>query len=182
MRIISGKHKGRRIVAPKNLPIRPTTDLAKESLFNILNNYYDFDELKILDLFSGSGNISYEFASRGAKNIVSVDLDFGCINFIQQISDKLDLNIKSIKTDVFLFLEKNRAEYDIIFADPPYELGQEDFEKIPKLILKNKLLSQNGMLVVEHPTDINLELIEHFWFKRKYGGSVFSFFALEQSE
>jgi len=182
MRIISGNHKGRRIVAPKNLPIRPTTDLAKESLFNILNNYYDLDELKILDLFSGSGSISYEFASRGTKDITSVDIEAGCINFIQQTSYKLDLNIRVIKSNVFLFLEKNREQYDIIFADPPYKLSQEDFEKIPKTIFKNNLLLKNGTLVVEHSTDINLELVEYFWYKRKYGSSVFSFFALEQSD
>jgi len=182
MRIISGKHKGRRIVAPKKLPIRPTTDLAKESLFNILNNYYDFDQIKVLDLFTGSGNISYEFASRGTKDITSVDLDLGCINFIQQVSHKLDLTIKSIKTNVFSFLEKSRTQYDIIFADPPYEFNQEQLEQITKSVFKNKLLSERGMLVIEHSTDINLELVEHFWYKRKYGGSVFSFFTLDLSE
>jgi len=182
MRIISGKHKGRRIVAPKKLPIRPTTDLAKESLFNILNNYYDFDELKVLDLFAGSGNISYEFASRGTKDITSVDSDLGCTKFIQQTSDALDLNIKSVKTNVFLFLEKLQTQYDIIFADPPYEFSQEDFEKIPKLIFKNEILTQNGMLVIEHSSDTNFENLEHFWYKRKYGGSVFSFFTLDQPE
>jgi len=182
MRIISGKHKGRRIVAPKKLPIRPTTDLAKESLFNILNNYYDFDQIKVLDLFAGSGNISYEFASRGTKDITSVDSDLGCIKFIQQTSDALDLNIKSVKANVFLFLEKLRTQYDIIFADPPYELGIEDFEKIPKLIFKNDILTQNGMLVIEHSSEINLEDIGQFWNKRKYGSSFFSFFILDSFE
>jgi len=182
MRIISGKHKGRRIVAPKKLPIRPTTDLAKESLFNILNNYYDFELLKVLDLFAGSGSISFEFASRGTKDITSVDLDLGCTKFIQQTSDKLDLNIKSIKTNVFLFLEKNRVQYDIIFADPPYLLSQEDFDKIPKLIFLNNFLTKNGMLVIEHSSDTNFENIEQFWYNRRYGSSFFSFFTLNKPE
>ena len=120
MRIISGKHKGRRITAPKNLPVRPTTDMSKESLFNILNNHFNFNGLKVLDLFSGTGNISYEFASRGAGPITSVDGDMGCVNFIKKTATELDLDISAIKSDVFSFLERNKTTYDIIFADPPY--------------------------------------------------------------
>lgn len=182
MRIISGKYKGRRITAPKNLPIRPTTDLAKESLFNILNNFYHFDELKVLDLFSGSGSISYEFASRGSEDIISVDTDFGCIKFIKQTSDTFDFGINAIKSDVFSFLEKNKSEYDIIFADPPYNFTQEQFEKIPKLIFENELLAEDGMLIIEHSPHTNLEEIEYFSHSKKYGSSVFSFFIIEEGE
>jgi len=180
VRIISGKYKGRRITAPKNLPIRPTTDLAKESLFNILNNFYHFDELKVLDLFSGSGNISYEFASRGSEDITSVDTDFGCVRFIKQTSDAFDFSINAIKSDVFSFLEKTKSEYDVIFADPPYGFTQEQFEKIPKLIFENALLAEDGMLIIEHSTHTHIEDIECFSHSKKYGSSVFSFFIKEE--
>lgn len=182
MRIISGKYKGRRIQAPKNLPVRPTTDMAKESLFNILNNYFNFGGLKILDLFSGTGNVSYEFASRGAESIISVDGDFGCVNFIKKTASEFDMNITAIKSDVFKFLEKSKNTYDIIFADPPYGLEQKDFEKILDLIFENKLLDLEGMLIVEHSKFTNLEHKENFSFSKAYGGSIFSFFEFEQEE
>jgi 16S rRNA (guanine966-N2)-methyltransferase len=182
MRIISGKYKGRRIVAPKNLPVRPTTDMAKEALFNILNNYFNFSNLKILDLFSGTGNISYEFASRGADAIISVDADFGCVNFIKKTAKEFEMDITPIKSDVFKFLEKNKSEYDIIFADPPYGLEQKDFEKIVDLVFQNNLLSADGMMILEHSKFTNLEQKENFSFSKTYGGSVFSFFEFEQEE
>src|SRR6056300_484568 len=106
MRIMSGTFKGKRLQAPKQLPVRPTTDMAKEGLFNILNNRYYFDELKVLDLFSGTGNIAYEFASRGSLDITTVDGDYGCVKFIEKITKELDFPIKSVKMDAFLFLEK----------------------------------------------------------------------------
>jgi 16S rRNA (guanine966-N2)-methyltransferase len=182
VRIISGKYKGRRILAPKNLPIRPTTDLAKESLFNILNNYYHFDEVRVLDLFSGSGGISYEFGSRGCEDITSVDSDFGCIRFINQISDQFEMDIKTVKSDVFSFLEKNRSEYDVIFADPPYNFTQDKFEKIVELVFENELLAEEGMLIVEHSTHTNLEENENFSHSKKYGSSIFSFFIKEEED
>jgi len=182
MRIISGKYKGRRITAPKNLPIRPTTDLAKESLFNILNNFYHFSELKVLDLFAGSGSISYEFGSRGSEDITSVDTDFGCIKFIKQTSDAFDFGINALKHDVFSFLEKNKSQYDVIFADPPYNLTQEQFEKIPNTIFENQLLAEDGMLIIEHSPHTNFEEVKHFSHSKKYGSSVFSFFIIEQDE
>lgn len=182
MRIISGKHKGRRIIAPKNLPIRPTTDKAKESLFNILNNHYHFDELKVLDLFSGSGGISYEFASRGAQDIIAVDTDFGCIKFIKQISQTYDMDIIALKSDVFTFLEKNRSEFDVIFADPPYDFTLEQFEKIPNIVFENQLLGEDGMLVIEHSSHTKLEDVKHFSHSKKYGSSIFSFFIIENHE
>lgn len=182
MRIISGKYKGRRIIAPKNLPVRPTTDMAKEALFNILNNYFNFSNLKILDLFSGTGNVSYEFASRGAAPIVCVDGDFGCVNFIKKTAQEFDMDITAIKSDVFKFLEKTKTPYDIIFADPPYGMEQKDFEKILDLIFENELLDIDGMLIIEHSKFTKLEHKNNFSFSKSYGGSFFSFFEFEQEE
>lgn len=182
MRIISGKYKGKRLQAPKNLPVRPTTDMAKEALFNILNNHFNFQELKILDLFAGTGNISYEFASRGASPILCVDADFGCVNYIKKISSELDFDITAIKSDVFKFLEKNNSTYDIIFADPPYHLDQKDFEKIVHLVFERQLLDEVGMLIIEHSKDTKLEHLDHCAFARSYGGTTFTFFELEGAD
>jgi len=176
MRIISGKYKSRRINAPSKLPVRPTTDMAKEALFNILNNRYYFDEIAFLDLFAGTGNISYEFASRGCENITAVDGDFGCVQFINKTAAELDLSISSLKSDVFSFLERTQLKSDIIFADPPYNMPLEDFERIPELVFKNKLLLQDGVLVIEHAKHTDLSHLPNFAERRKYGGSVFSFF------
>lgn len=182
MRIISGKYKGRRINAPKNLPVRPTTDMSKEALFNILNHHFSFSGLKILDLFSGTGSLSYEFASRGAEPIVSVDTEYGCVNFIKKTAQQFDMNITAIKSDVYKFLEKNKATYDIIFADPPYDFSQEKFEAIVTLIFKNELIAKDGMLIIEHSPHTKIEHLDHFSINRKYGSSVFSFFEYEQQE
>ncbi len=178
MRIISGKHKSKRIFAPKKLPVRPTTDMAKEALFNILNNKYYFEDISFLDLFAGTGNISYEFASRGTNNIVSVDADYGCIKFIDKISKELDFGISTIKSDVFSFLEKSMLKVDIIFVDPPYDLSVEDFARIPELIFKNNMLKEDGVLIIEHSKQTDLSHLEYFTNHRRYGGSVFSFFEL----
>lgn len=182
MRIISGKYKGRRLQAPKNLPVRPTTDMAKEALFNILNNHFNFGELKILDLFSGTGNIAYEFASRGATPLVAVDADMGCVNYIRKIATEFDFDITPIKSDVFAFLQKHKGSYDIIFADPPYHLDQKDFDKIPVLIFENDILDEAGMLIIEHSKDTKLEHLDNFSFARTYGGTTFSFFELVRDE
>lgn len=182
MRIISGKYKGRRITAPKNLPVRPTTDMSKEALFNVLNNHYHFSELKVLDLFSGTGNISYEFGSRGCENITSIDGDVGCVNFIKKTAKEFDLNITAIKNDVFKFLEKHKATYDIIFADPPYGIAQKEFEKLIELVFQNELLDPSGMLVIEHSKRTKLDHMMHYSFEKNYGGSVFTFYELDAVE
>jgi 16S rRNA (guanine(966)-N(2))-methyltransferase RsmD len=176
MRIISGKYKGRRITAPKKLPVRPTTDLAKESLFNILNNHFYLNEISLLDLFSGTGNISYEFASRGCETITAVDADYGCTAFIKKTAKEFDFNINIIKSDVFKFLEKVKINATVIFADPPYDFNDEKFASIPTLVFKNELLSKNGYLIIEHSSHTNLSHLEHFSHSKKYGGCVFSFF------
>jgi len=182
MRIISGKYKGRRIFPPKGLPVRPTTDMSKEALFNVLNNHFSFEGLKVLDLFSGTGNISYEFASRGCTPITSVDADFGCVKFIKQVAAEYDFNIAATKSDVFSFLEKNKTSYDIIFADPPYALDQKTFEKIVLLIFEKELLNEEGMMVIEHSKYTKLDHMINFSFQKSYGGSIFSFFELDSTE
>ncbi|WP_310558855.1 RsmD family RNA methyltransferase [Flavobacterium sp.] len=181
MRIISGKYKGRRIFPPKGLPVRPTTDMSKEALFNVLNNHFSFEGLKILDLFAGTGNISFEFASRGCTPITSVDADFGCVKFIKQVAAEYDFNIAATKSDVFTFLERNKATYDIIFADPPYALDQKTFDKIVLTVFEKNTLQDDGMMVIEHSKYTKLDHLIHFSFKKSYGGSIFSFFEMEKS-
>ncbi|MBM1107847.1 RsmD family RNA methyltransferase [Aurantibacter crassamenti] len=178
MRIISGTYKGKRITAPKKLPTRPTTDMAKEGLFNILNNHYYFEDCSVLDLFSGTGNISYEFASRGTTQITAVDANANCIKFIDKTTKELDFSIEAIKSDVFKYLSRVKSKTDIIFADPPYALTTEEFEKIVMLVFKNDLLLEEGQLIIEHSPHTDLSEVQHFSNKRKYGGSVFSFFQI----
>ena len=180
MRIISGKYKGRRIFPPKGLPVRPTTDMSKEALFNVLNNHFSFEGLKILDLFAGTGNISFEFASRGSTPITSVDADFGCVKFIKQVAAEYDFNIAVTKSDIFTFLERNKATYDIIFADPPYALDQKTFDKIVLTIFERNTLQEDGMMIIEHSKYTKLDHLIHFSFKKSYGGSIFSFFEMEK--
>lgn len=176
MRIISGNHKGRRITAPSKLPVRPTTDVAKEALFNILNNYYSIANLKVVDLFSGTGNIAYEFAARGSEDITAVDANYDCIKFIKKTASELDFPITTIKSDVFKYLEKAPLKADIIFADPPYNLEKEQFSRIAELTFQNNLLNESGQLILEHSKHTDLSDLSHFIEMRKYGGTVFSFF------
>lgn len=176
MRIISGIYKGRRLMAPKKLPVRPTTDMAKEGLFNILNNQYTFSQLTVLDLFSGTGNISYEFGSRGTKDITAVDTHYACVGYIKSIAEEFDFAIEVIKSDVYSYLEKTKRSSDIIFADPPYDFSTEQFSKIAALIFENNLLNEDGVLIIEHSKHTKLDNSPHFSRSRGYGGSVFSFF------
>ena len=179
MRIISGKNKGKHLIAPAKLPVRPTTDFAKEALFNILNNNYYFDEVSVLDLFSGTGNISYEFASRGCQSIVSVDNHSGCIQFITKIAKELEYIITPLKSDVYNYLKKTNQKFDIIFADPPYEFIQEKFSEIVSLVFERELLNEGGILIIEHSKQTDLEEVPNFSYSKKYGGNMFSFFELE---
>jgi len=182
MRIISGKYKGRRISPPKGLPVRPTTDMSKEALFNVLNNHFSFDGLKVLDLFAGTGNISYEFGSRGSSPITSVDGDFGCVKFIKQTAAEYDFPIAATKSDVFKFLEKCNTSFDIVFADPPYGLDQATFEKVVLLVFERNILNQDGMMIIEHSKYTKLNHMQNFSFQKSYGGSIFSFFEFESEE
>ena len=175
MRIIRGNLQGRKIIAPKNLPVRPTTDFAKEGLFNFLENTIDFENLKVLDLFSGTGNITYEFASRGAGDITSVDSNFHCVTFIRNTIEKFGLkNVKVIKNDVFRFLGFCRESYDLIFADPPYDMVRT--ELIPEIVFKKELLKKEGFLIVEHSDQTDLSASPRFVEKRMYGKVNFSIF------
>lgn len=176
MRIISGKYKGRRINAPKNLPVRPTTDMAKEALFNILNNWYYFEDITVLDLFAGTGNISFEFASRGVPQVISIDQDQKCVQFISKISQELELNITAVKSEVMQYINRGGGKFHVIFADPPYQMSQDDFAKIPERVFAQNLLADDGILILEHSKHMNLSKLENFTNQRKYGGSVFSFF------
>ena len=178
MRIISGIHKGIRINAPKKLPVRPTTDMAKEALFNILNNNYYFDEIKVLDLFSGIGSISLELASRGVTDITSVDINKACVQFLSITAEKLKLNLNVLNSDVYRFLEKQKKQYHIIFADPPYAFSQEQFEKLRTLVFERNLLKENGMLIIEHSKQTDLSKQPNFIKERRYGGNCFSFFEI----
>lgn len=180
MRIVSGKFKGRRITAPKKLPVRPTTDMAKEAIFNIVNNLYYFDDISVLDLFAGTGNISYEFASRGTENITSVDKDYGCIKFINQTAESFEMSIQTIKSDVFKYLERTKQTATIIFADPPYAFTLEQFSNIPELVFNNQLVEDGGLLIIEHSKHTDLSAIENFSYSKSYGGNMFSFFEAKQ--
>lgn len=176
MRIISGILKGRRLRAPKNLPVRPTTDMAKESLFNILNNSYYFDGITVIDLFSGTGNISFEFASRGTKSIYAIDTNYNCIKYITNTAKELNLEINTLKNDVYTFLEKTNLQADIIFADPPYDFETAQFLKIVDLVFEKGLLKSEGVLIVEHSKHTDLSSHLKHVNDRRYGGNVFSFF------
>ncbi len=179
MRIISGKYKGKRLSAPAKLPVRPTTDFAKEALFNILNNHFYFDAVSVLELFAGSGNISYEFASRGCNAITCVDAHYGCVKYINQTAEALQFPIKAIKSDVFKFLENTTQQADIIFADPFYNFTDAQFARIAELIFDNTILLPGGVLIIEHSKHTALDTIPYFSYNKKYGGSVFSFFEWE---
>jgi len=176
MRIIGGSLKGLRLNPPKNLPVRPTTDLAKEALFNILQNKIDFEEIRVLDLFSGTGNISMEFASRGAAQVVAVDRSIHCVNYLKDISRQHGLtNIKIFKEDVFKYLQFENEQYELIFADPPYDLNK--IPEIPKIVFDKNLLLPGGLLIIEHQSMQNLSNHPAFAEQRKYGHSSFSFFS-----
>ncbi len=178
MRIISGSLKGRRLNPPQNLPVRPTTDMARESLFNILNNYVDFEDLNILDLFAGTGAVSLEFLSRGAKEVTSVDINSQCVDFIKSTAAQFNIrNIHVVRADVFDLLKRANKKFDLVFADPPYALP--DINQLPELVFEHNLLSENGIFILEHPREYSFDDNPHFWQHRKYGKVNFTFFSNE---
>jgi 16S rRNA (guanine(966)-N(2))-methyltransferase RsmD len=175
MRIIGGNLKGIRLQPPANLPVRPTTDMAKEALFNILNNRFDFENCTVLDLFCGTGNLTFEFASRNAQRILAIDLDYGCVNWVKNTANKHDFKqIEVRKGDVFRLLKQMTGAYDLIFADPPYNLP--NIPQIPVIVKEQQLLKPDGLLVVEHQSNMKLSNLEGYTETRKYGNSSFSFF------
>lgn len=176
MRIISGKHKGKKLYPPKSLPVRPTTDFAKEGLFNVLRNRIDIEDLSILELCAGTGNMTFEFASRGASTILAVDLNFGCVKYIKEQAKELGYEdvIRAVKAELFQFVKKLSSSYDLIFADPPYAL--EGVERLPDLLLEKNLLSENGLLILEHGKQHNFEEHPQFLLCKTYGNVNFTFF------
>lgn len=177
MRIISGSHKGRRISAPKNLPVRPTTDRAKEALFNILGHRIDLDESKALDLFAGIGSITLELISRGCSDVTAVDKHRDCVNFIDQTARELGMEgLRAIRSDVFVFTQRTPEKYDLIFADPPYDLMRSD--ELVKNVIDRKLLNDGGLLIVEHSDQEDLSALPGFEEHRRYGHVNFSIFEL----
>ncbi|MBQ2416668.1 MAG: RsmD family RNA methyltransferase [Alistipes sp.] len=175
MRIISGKFRGRAINPPKNLRARPTTDFAKENLFNILTNLIDFEECTVLDLFAGTGSISYEFASRGVKSVTAVEINAVHHNFIRNTARDLGAdNIFAVKANVFLYLKSCPKRFDVVFSDAPYDL--EGIEDVVDLVLSGEILAEDGIFIFEHSEKYNFENHPFFWQSRSYGSVQFSFF------
>jgi len=175
MRIVGGVFRGRQFNPPKNFHARPTTDFAKESLFNIISNSYDFEELSVLDLFSGTGSISLEFISRGAKHVDSVEKDFVHNRFIKETALKLGIkNLSAIKADAFSFVNRCSAKYNIIFADPPYDL--KGIDQIPDLIFNREIIAEGGCFILEHSGNYKFDNHPFFLEHRSYGSVNFSFF------
>ena len=176
MRIIGGEHGRRRITPPANMPhTRPTTDVAKEGLFNVISNNLDIEELKTLDLFGGTGSISYELASRGANDLTIIEKDPKMYEFIKKTAGELKLeNFKVLKLDVFKFIEQCADKFDFIFAGPPYALG--NIDDLPKLIFEKQLLNSKGWFVLEHTPRNDYKKFAFYATERNYGTTIFSIF------
>ncbi|MBP3253164.1 MAG: RsmD family RNA methyltransferase [Bacteroidales bacterium] len=174
MRIVAGSLRGRRLYPPKDLPVRPTTDFAKESLFNILRNQIDFTQCNALDLFCGTGNISFEFVSRGIKNITSVDVNKKCIDFVNKTKQQFLVdNLFAMRSDVFVFLGRSKMKYDVVFADPPYDMDRTDL--LVQLVVP-QFLNPDGMFILEHSADRSYTDHPMFKQQRNYGKVNFTFF------
>ena len=176
MRIISGKYKGKKIHPPSNFKARPTTDFAKEALFNTLLNNFDFEEIAVLDLFSGTGSITYEFASRGAERVTSVEMNSQHYNFIKKMVAEMDfIQVQPVHSDAFKVVKNPWESYNLIFADPPFDLP--GLETLPELILHGNLLMNGGWLILEHPSKMKFNHIPGLFDHRNYGSVNFSFFS-----
>jgi 16S rRNA (guanine(966)-N(2))-methyltransferase RsmD len=175
MRIVGGKYKGRIFRPGKAFKARPTTDIAKEALFNILENRYDFSNKNILDLFSGTGSMGYEFLSRGCEKATLVENNYTHYKFILEVVKTLKIeNVKVFKADVFRFVKKIPDSYDIIFADPPFDLPQ--FKEVPDAVLTSNILKETGVFIIEHPKEHDFSSHVNFKEIRNYGKVNFSFF------
>ncbi|MEP7374925.1 MAG: RsmD family RNA methyltransferase [Chitinophagaceae bacterium] len=179
MRIIGGEHGGRKFNPPSKMPYtRPTTDIAKEGLFNVLQHKLDIEELKTLDLFGGTGSISYELASRGAADLTIVEKDTSMYEFIKKTSEALRIeNIRAVKMDVFKFINQCTDKFDFIFAGPPYALTTID--ELPKLIFEKKLLNDKGWFVLEHTPRNEYKNFPYYKTEKNYGTTIFSIFVNE---
>lgn len=176
MRIISGKYKGRRFDPPKSFKARPTTDFAKENLFNVLNNSIDWEETTALDLFGGTGGISFELVSRGCPRVVCVEKNFNHGKFIEKTKDELKIQseMSLLKMDVFSYLEHSKEQFDLIFADPPYDL--KNFADVPRLVFEKNLIKDGGIFILEHSKEYDFSSLPLFEDKRIYGSVNFSIF------
>ena len=175
MRIIRGRYKGRQIITPKNLKVRPTTDFAKEALFNIIDNYFDIESCDVLDLYSGTGNMSFEFASRGAKSVRAVEQNISCYKFLSKTQTTLGLeNLTTTKADVNKFLSTIVQKYDIIFADPFYDM--EGVEKLPDKIFSLDILKEEAWFILEHSKKHDFSSHPRFDSVRNYGNVNFTIF------
>ncbi|HOG41567.1 MAG TPA: RsmD family RNA methyltransferase [Bacteroidales bacterium] len=175
MRIIGGSLKGKTIIPPSGLKARPTTDFAKEGLFNVLTNEIEFEETSVLDLFAGTGSISFEFASRGCKEIVAVEMNPMQADFIRKTAGKLGLSsLIVVRHNVFDFINICTRRFDIVFADPPYQL--EGIDTIPDRVIEHNILADNGYLILEHPNELNFTGYPYFVKEKRYGNVHFTFF------
>lgn len=175
MRIIGGNKAGLRI-NPTKLKLRPTTDRSKEALFNILYNKIDYNSVSVLDLFSGTGNISYEFASRGAKKVYAIEKNIKSVDFIKDFNKKNNFDINVIRKDVFSFIKQTKMSFDVIFADPPYNLNEVKYYELISSIFNRKIINDRGLFIIEHASKITLDKHTFFSKSRKYGDSSFSFY------
>jgi 16S rRNA (guanine(966)-N(2))-methyltransferase RsmD len=178
MRIVGGQYRGRIFDPGKKFKARPTTDMAKESLFNVLQNSIDFESIRALDLFSGTGSISYEFASRGCTDVTAVEINVAHIHFIKEVIEKLgEKHIRVVKSNVFVFAAHIKEQFDLIFADPPYDHPK--FAEVADLIFRNKLLKPEGLFILEHSGQFDYSGHPNFKELRRYGSVHFSMFTPE---
>jgi 16S rRNA (guanine(966)-N(2))-methyltransferase RsmD len=178
MRIIAGSLRGRRLNHPTTLTVRPTTDMARESLFHILNNYVDYEDCTVLDLFAGTGAVSLEFISRGVKEVTSIDINAQCTEFIKDTARQFGVNnIHVVRSDVFDLIKRAYKQFDIIFADPPYDLPR--FAEVPKLVLESSLVHDGTLFIMEHPRENDFSALPHFLQQRVYGKVNFSIFDIQ---
>lgn len=181
MRIVGGARKRRQIIPPRNFRARPTTDFAKENLFNVLQNQYDLEDVEVLDLFSGTGSISYEFASRGAKRVVSLEMNPLHQRFIAATAKELGfVQIQSVKTNVFVYLKSmaGTESFDIVFADPPYDM--DGVETLPELVFEGAFVRDDGIFILEHSAQKDFSVYPNFYERRSYGSVQFSIFKKEE--
>ncbi|MDR2621705.1 MAG: RsmD family RNA methyltransferase [Dysgonamonadaceae bacterium] len=177
MRIISGKYKSRRFDVPKNFKARPTTDFAKENIFNVIGNLIDLEDAVALDLFSGTGSIAFELVSRGCKEVVCVEKDRAHYDFIKKVKTGLAVeNLTAIQTDVFKYIASAKQTFDFIFADPPYSLPE--LPQIPEMIFSRRLLKPESVFIIEHSKEQDFSHLPHFVQRRIYGAVNFSIFAV----
>lgn len=180
MRIVAGDLKGRRLMPPSNIEVRPTTDFAKESLFNILRNKIEFPECTALDLFCGTGGISFEFVSRGIRQITSIDINPKCIAFINKTKEQFKVdNLFALRQDAFVYLGRSKMQFDVVFADPPYDM--QNFDLVPELVLQS-FVKPGGLFILEHSREHSYEDNPYFSEHRNYGKVNFTFFTMPEQE